>query len=163
MQLLRRNNLNKCLFMVITAVLFFLTACSHNEKYSSFYSFPQSVWYKDTIARFEVHISDTLSYHDVFIDIRNTNDYPYKNLWLFVSFETPSGQFRKDTLECLMADDFGKWYGKGISLYELSVPYEQKIRFPHSGVYTYSIQQGMRNDLLEGINDVGIRLMSNEN
>lgn len=135
------------------------SSCTHQEAYYRFHSFDNSVWHKDSVACFEVSVADSLSAHDVFLEIRNNNAYPYKNIWLFVDFELPSGSVRKDTIECILADEFGKWYGNGLSLYNLTVPYEENLIFPQTGIYTYKIRQAMRNDILTGISDIGVKIV----
>ena len=126
--------------------------------YHHYESITSSSWNEQDAYRFEVDVSDTLSAYDVFIEIRNNTIYPYENLWLFVAFETPGGARRKDTLDCRLADPYGNWLGKGFSHYTLTVPYEESITFPYSGTYSYTLQQGMREEKLKGITDVGIRI-----
>ena len=136
-----------------------IVSCTHNEVYCEYQSFRNSTWDKDSVARFDVAIADTLSAYDVFVEVRNNNDYPFKNLWLFVDFTCPTGESRRDTMECILANDQGKWYGGGFSLFELSVPYEIGIQYPRSGTYIYTIQQAMRSNLLEGVSDIGIKVV----
>jgi len=135
-----------------------LFSCVERNMYHQYESIASSTWNEQDAYRFEVEVSDTLSMYDVFIEIRNNNIYPYENLWLFVSFETPDGNRRKDTLDCRMADQYGNWLGKGFSHYTLTVPYEQSITFPRSGIYSYTLRQGMREEKLKGITDVGVRV-----
>ena len=55
----------------------------------------------------------------------------------------------------LLADEFGKWHGHGISLYQSSFPIHSQYKFPHAGQYTFSFRQGMRDDALKGIQEIG--------
>lgn len=146
----------KFLIMCLLCILSF--ACSKKDVYVEFDSFTQSEWNKNEIAKFEVEINDTITPYDILIAVRNNDLYEYRNLWLFVRFETPYGSVRNDTLNCELADEFGKWHGQGISLYEMEFPYEQSVVFPRKGRYICSIRQGMREDTLGGISDIGIRV-----
>ena len=85
--------------------------------------------------------------------------YPYQNLWVFCSEELPIGPLKRDTIECLLADEFGKWYGDGISLFQSSFPIRSAYYFPVKGQYTFSFRQGMRNDQLPGIQEIGLRVL----
>jgi gliding motility-associated lipoprotein GldH len=143
-----------CLLTIIVSI-----ACSTNEVYYDYRSFRNSTWTEDSICMFKVPLADTLSLYDVYVELRNNDDYPYRNLWLFITLETPDGKARQDTLNCEMADEFGKWHGKGLSLYTLSLPYDISVQFPDSGTYTYSIRHGMREKNLKGISDVGLRIV----
>lgn len=153
------NNLYRPIFFIL--VLIFSCGCLKNKEFVyEFRDIKNALWSKEDTVRFDVPVTDTVSRFDVFIELRNNNNYPYKNIYLFVSFTKPDGQNRKDTLECRLADDFGKWYGKGsLSLYETDFPYEHAIQFPQKGLYSYSIQHGMRKGTLEGINNVGIKIV----
>ena len=62
-------------------------------------------------------------------------------------------------MECYLANNKGEWVGSGFgSLNEVNVLCSTKMTFPLSGKYEFVLQQGMRYDVLPGINDVGIEL-----
>ena len=80
-------------------------------------------------------------------------------MWLFLHKYTPDKLQTTDSIECYLADNRGKWLGSGVgSVYEMPVLYQQNIRFRTAGTYRYSIVQGMRDDILLGINDIGVRV-----
>ncbi|MDR2683160.1 MAG: gliding motility lipoprotein GldH [Dysgonamonadaceae bacterium] len=135
-----------------------LPACSQTEVFSKFQSLPETRWDKQEAIRFEAPIRDISVPYRVMIELRNNDHYPYRNIWLFVDYQTPGGSVRTDTLCTDLADAYGKWYGKGISLYSYSFPYQLHVQYPDTGTYTYTIRQGMRADVLNGIADVGLRI-----
>lgn len=91
--------------------------------------------------------------------IRNKNNYAYSNIWLFVNIASPNGEQLIDTVEFTLAEPSGKWLGSGLGdLFDNKLPYKQNIAFPDSGTYQISIQQGMRDDVLNGIDAVGISI-----
>jgi gliding motility-associated lipoprotein GldH len=135
-----------------------LSGCSGKEIFSEFHSFPHSSWLRGEVVNFEVPVSDSIQPYDVFLEIRNTDDYPFRNLWLFVDITAPNGELREDTINIELADIYGKWYGKGVSLYIHSVAYDENIHYPFSGNYTYSVRQGMREEVLKGISDIGLTI-----
>lgn len=97
--------------------------------------------------------------HDKDIPIRHSSEYQYKNLWLFVKSSAPNGVIKIDTLECNLADDYGKWYGKGSgSIRNLQWPWKMNVRFPHKGKYSVEYEQAMRIDQLPGIMKMGLRI-----
>lgn len=140
------------------ALLLILPACSQNEIFSEFRSFPKAEWDKQEAIRFEVPIHDTESTYDVLIELRNNNHYPFRNIWLFIDYKTPGGSMRSDTLCTDLADVYGKWYGNGLSLYAYSFPYQVQVQYPDTGTYVYTIRQGMRENVLKGISDIGLRI-----
>ena len=145
-------------FFVFILCSLILSACLDQNTHIDFRSFKNTEWDKDNICQFEFNISDTINPHQIFIETRNNNSYPYSNIWLFVDIKTPLGNLRKDTIGFDLADNFGKWYGQGISLYKLEVVYEKSFIFRQPGTYVFSIKHGMRDDVLKGISEIGIKL-----
>ncbi|MDR1370427.1 MAG: gliding motility lipoprotein GldH [Dysgonamonadaceae bacterium] len=157
-----RQNSHKLLSLFLLLALTF--ACKEkNGLYFQYKGIENGKWNQNTSFNFAIEITDTLSYYDIFLEIRNNDSYPFRNLWLFVNLKTPEGSTRKDTANCELADIFGKWHGKGGSLYALSLPFEQNVRFHIPGTYLYSIRQGMRTEELEGISDIGLRVVKQGN
>ncbi len=116
------------------------------------------MWQKDTAYYFTFDIKDTSIAYDLTLEIRNNNLYPYQNLWLLGETILPDSTVRRDTAEYRLADDFGKWEGKGISIFQLSVELQKRFFFPQAGQYTVSIRQGMRQDALPGIQGIGLQV-----
>ena len=147
----------------IFILLLFLASCSNNEVFFEYHSFKRSGWDRHSAAVYPVHINNTADLFDISLEIRNNNDYLFRNIWLFVDFQTPESHVRTDTISVDLADVYGKWHGKGISLYSLVIPYKTSVRFPQKGVYTYSVRQGMRENPLKGISDIGLKVSKKTN
>lgn len=140
-------------------VLLITVACTPNDVYMQYQTIPVEGWNKDSLYTFDVPISDSTALYNIYINVRNRGDYPYQNLWLFLSNMSPDSVIVNDSIECYLADQRGKWLGSGAgSLMEMPVLYKQNVRFKTSGTYRYQIVQGMRDDVLKGINDIGIRI-----
>lgn len=154
----------------IPNILFFIllstiaVSCNLKNRYSFNESFPPDGWSKYNKPRFNVEINDTISSYDLLFSIRNNHNYPYRNLFLFVSTTSPDGRSIKDTVEYQLADEKGRWYGKGLGdLHNIAVPYKTNVLFPVSGEYLFQIEHGMRTDKLEGIVDVGLIIKERDN
>jgi len=133
-------------------------SCDHSAIYEQYISIQNATWEKEKEIQFTFQIEDSSIPYDLSVQIRNNNLYPYQNLWLFSSEVLPNGILQKDTIECVLADDFGKWYGSGISLFQSSFPIRTNYTFPTGGEYTFTFRQGMRNDVLSGIQEIGFRV-----
>ena len=139
-------------------ILFFsCTDAVYYEKYQTI----DNPWNKNKEYFFTCEIDDQAASYDVSLQIRNNNLYPYQNLWLFCTIETPESPILSDTIECLLADDYGKWLGTGISIYHLNIPIRTGYTFPQKGLYTFAIRQGMRDEQLKGIVQIGVRIERN--
>ena len=149
----KRNSLLICLL----ATLFF--SCTQPALYDQYQPIENAVWEKNKEYYFSFQVSDISVPYDVTLEIRNNNLYPFQDLWVFYSEEQPIGPLKRDTLQCMLADNRGKWHGKGISLFQSSFPLRKRYTFSHTGQYTFSIRQGMRNDSLPGIQEIGMRVI----
>jgi gliding motility-associated lipoprotein GldH len=144
-------------------VLFCLLLATVSCKFSSVYEKANDIkdgdWSKTQTIVFDVPITDTVSGHDIYFTLRNTNDYPYVNLFLFVNTISPKGAMKKDTVEFTLADDKGKWLGKGVGdVFSTESGFKRNIRFPYSGTYRIEIIQAMRDDVLKGVLDIGVKV-----
>ena len=64
-----------------------------------------SGWESAESAVFHWDIQDTLQRHDVLLDVRHSQTFPYSNLFVFLTYRFPNGKSRVDTVECTLADD----------------------------------------------------------
>jgi gliding motility-associated lipoprotein GldH len=153
-------------FVFLCLVLFW--SCDSNRIYDTYKSIDSNGWAKQNSISFEFEISDTLSTNNLFVNIRNTDDYLYNNLFVITELEFPSGLSVIDTLEYEMADFRGKWLGTGFTdVKESSLFYRENFVFSESGKYNFKIQQAMRKrsevtgiEYLKGISNVGFRIES---
>ena len=149
--------LNRSLWAIFISLI--AVACTSNDVYFKYQSVASQGWNKDSLYRFDIPIVDTIATYNVYVNIRNRGEYPYQNLWVFLAKTTPDSIESKDSIECYLADKRGKWLGSGLgSILEMPVLYQQNVRFSKSGTYHYKICQGMRDSLLKGINDIGMRV-----
>lgn len=120
-------------------------------------------WGINEVLEFQVPRLDSLKKYDLFLHLRNTNDYPYNNIFLIASIEFPHGKTITDTLEYRMADPEGNWLGSGIgTVKENKLWYKEDVSFFESGEYIIRLSQVVRNNgeihgvtQLEGITEVG--------
>lgn len=133
-------------------------SCNNNIVYDKFISTGDEGWTWNNPCEFSVDINDTTNLNNLYIQIRHTVDYPMSNLYVFVDVKGPSGQSLSDTVNFILAEQNGKWLGKGIGkLRELRFLYRKNTVFKDPGEYTFILEQGMRNQNLP-VTDVGIRI-----
>ncbi|MBS1583582.1 MAG: gliding motility lipoprotein GldH [Bacteroidetes bacterium] len=135
--------------------------CSGNVVFQADQEVPNGSWDRSWKPEFAFDITDTVSPQDVYLDLRHTGDYAYSNIYLFASLQGPDGRAYTDTVECTLADPTGRWFGKGTGFifsdrFQAHVLYKLHNRFPRSGRYTFTLEQAMRTERLDGIIDVGI-------
>ena len=156
-----RNSLSLWLLVCSLA----LVSCDSNGVFDEYQS-TSNAWHKDSIKQFKIQAPDSINAYNLFVNLRNNNDYKYSNLFLIVEFNFPNGKTIKDTLQYKMAEPSGKFLGTGFSsIKENKLWYKEDFVFNESGEYLVKIQQAMRENgkvngvkELEGITDVGFRV-----
>ncbi len=140
-------------------VMILLAACNQNRVFYRFTDIPGNKWNNKNIVHFDVPIADTANSHNVFLLIRNNANYKFSNIYLFVTITSPAGFSVKDTVELTLADEKGRWLGKGAAnLFTSRHPYKMNIRFPYRGIYTFDIEQALRETELKHISSVGLQI-----
>ncbi len=151
----------KQIFIYIAGILLItgIVSCDRKRVFEAYKTLDDNGWNKDSVVIFDVALSDTIKNHNLYVNIRNKGTYPYSNLWLFLSVGSPDGKMITDTVEFSLAEASGRWKGSGIGdLHDNQILYKSSVYFPHKGNYTFHIKQGMRDNMLPGIRDIGIRI-----
>ena len=155
-----RRNRAPWLKIILLSAASLLSACNGQTVYHAYQSLPEQGWLRTDTLCFSVAVPDSLTYYRLCIEIRNRHDYPYRNLSLSVGCDTPAGTtpLPADTLQLTLADANGRWVGTGWSgLYQTSFA-AGSIRIGSPGTYLLKIAYTLPDDVLQGINDVGIKL-----
>ena len=137
----------------------FFGSCDRSKVFDLYKEVDSQGWdVTDTIG-FKVEIdSQENGLYNTFIGLRNNNDYLYANIFFFVDVEYPSGLHRIDTLQYILAAPDGKWLGSGVGEIKYNLLKFKENEIMQSGLYKYKIVHGMRDDLLIGIEDIGLRI-----
>jgi gliding motility-associated lipoprotein GldH len=145
--------------VLILATSLVLVSCFDIPEYSESRVVDSKVWASSDTIHFDMNIANDSALYDCFVDVRHTGDYPFSNLYLFLDLTYPNGKHRVDTLECVLADKRGKWYGSGLGdIVDHRIEYKSGIKFPAAGSYSLDITHGMRVDPLDGVTDMGFRI-----
>ncbi len=154
------------LFILITLFLF---SCDEKRVFDEYKSVG-SAWNKDSIVSFDLPKLEAIKSYNLFLNLRNNDNYPFNNLFLLVSLENPDGLTKVDTLEYAMANLDGSLLGEGFSdTKESKLFYKENLKFDKKGLYKVRIQQAIRQNgkikgekELNGITEVGFRIESNQ-
>ncbi len=152
--------------LYIAVIISMLVACSGPVTYSSYQSTRENAWGLHDTINFDFPVQDTLSRYNLYIMLRNNEDYPYSNIILITQTRFPDHTLITDTLEYEMTDSRGEFLGTGFgSEKENKLMYKENVRFRHAGEYHFSVRQAMRErnkiqgiDPLPGITDVGLQI-----
>ena len=157
---------NSILFILI---LLLVISCDKKRVFDEYKSVGKT-WHKDSIVTFELPKLDSKKFFNLYVNVRDNDDYPFNNMFLIVSLEQPNRKINVDTLEYQMTNPDGTLLGDGFSdIKESKLFYKDKVKFTQKGIYKVHIQHATRQTgkiegvtALPGISDVGFRIESTE-
>ena len=150
---------NKSAYAALITLLLMITSCNSNVIFTDSVVIPDNTWRLTNIPVFTIPVTDTAINTNVFFTIRTGSEYPFRNIYLFVTSSSPDGKSICDTLEYNLADEKGNWYGRGFGdIKELNLPFKSNVFFPVKGTYKFNVQHGMRVGDLKGVYDIGLRI-----
>lgn len=147
-------------FRLVAAFSFciLLSACDNSVVYKAHEDIEDGLWYIKNQPTFKVEITDTLATYNLYYLVRSAVQYPYYNLYLTRKTVTPAGKTSSSLEEIFLSNQVtGKPYGKGLGdLFDHKIGFLKNYTFPHSGIYTISLSQSMRQNPLPSIISVGL-------
>ncbi|MFV5694115.1 gliding motility lipoprotein GldH [Flavobacterium sp. LB3P122] len=153
--------LKNSILLLLVVILFF--SCDKKRVFDEYKSVG-SAWHKDSIVTFDLPELDSTKQYNLFINLRDNNNYQFSNLFLIVALEKPNGYTKVDTLEYQMADQDGALLGNGFTdIKESKLYFKENAMF--KGKYKVHIKQVVRETgkipgvtALDGITEVGFRI-----
>jgi gliding motility-associated lipoprotein GldH len=146
-------------FLILLMSSFLLVSCDKDRIFDQTTNIPDEVWLTENRLAFDVNIEDTLMPCNFYINLRHRNEYAYRNIFFFIDTDFPDGQRRRDTLECMLQNKEGKWFGSGTgNIRDHQILFKKGHRFPMRGKYVFTLEQAMRERELKHIVGVGLRI-----
>jgi len=157
-------------YLVLLIAIITLVACDSKHVHDEYKTIPNT-WKRDAAIDFNFKVPDTISTFNLFVKVRNNNNYEFSNLFLIVNLTSPSNNIVIDTLEYEMTTPRGEWLGTGFSeIKENKLWYKEQYNFNEEGEYKVSIEHAIRKNgnangvsELKGITDVGFRIERDTN
>ena len=146
--------------IIIAVMVLFLhcQSCDSGMVYDQYMPTEQGMWSWRDAKEFKADISDTISMHNIYLQVRHTVEYPMSNLYMLVHVKAPSGQHLTDTINMVLAAPDGKWTGRGSgNIRELMLLYRKQTKFRVPGTYVFTLEQAMRQAELP-VTDLGVRI-----
>lgn len=142
---------------------FQFSSCTRIDLYEKVVAVPQQHWSSSFKPVFTFTITDTVSPYQLFLLVRHTEKYNYNNLWVAITTKVPgTDSSYKAQYEVPLASNEKGWLATGMDdLYDHRIaltPPNQKFYFKKPGTYTFTIEQVMREDPLDQVMNIGLRI-----
>ena len=149
----------KALFSILgLAILFF--SCTEDRYYEHNQDFEDRIWNMEETAEFEFEIDSIELPYQIKLNVRNTMDYTYRNLYIKYELSDSTNLIEDKLLNIdLFEPKSGKPYGERQSdIYAHQLILQDSVFFPEKGKYKIGLKQYMREKKLEGMVSVGLRI-----
>lgn len=146
-------------FPSLIIIFFLITACTKVDVFEKNVTIPNHEWSSTFKPEIAFEITDTLSAYNIFAVVRHSDAYRYKNIWLSVYTHAPGDTINKQQLDLQLATDDKGWLGSGMDdIYEHRILITGKPVALRAGTYRFRLENIMREDPLEHVFNVGIRV-----
>ena len=151
---------NNRLAAILLTFISFVAACGTIDVFEKNVSIPNHEWSNTFKPEIAFEISDTTSLYNIYVVLRHTDAYRYKNIYMNIYTQVPGDTLLKQRLDLQLATDDKGWLGSG-----MDDIFEHRIRITRepqqlsrSGLYKFKLEQIMREEPLQNIMNVGVRV-----
>lgn len=158
-----RKNSNTLILTLLITVATSLVSCNRKTVFNRFEHTPQTGWEKNDTLIFRLHPINRPGEYEEEIGLRIADFYPFTAICLIVDRtiiskdKTQAPRTLSDTLTCRLFDANGIIEGKGVSLFQYSVP-ASGLPLTEGDSVEVRIRHNMKREILHGITDIGYKL-----
>jgi gliding motility-associated lipoprotein GldH len=148
--------------LLLTGMLW--SSCTQQNLYERSEAIPQHRWSSTFIPSFDCIIRDTTAPYNIALVLRHRDLYRYNNIWLQFTITAPDQQKHQFDTELQLGNNEQGWLGSGMDdIYEhrislQNVLVKNGVSFKKAGRYQFQVKQIMREDPLEYVMNVGLRI-----
>ena len=150
-------NLFRNCCLTFLAGLFYFSSCTTIDLYEKDVPVPGFKWKSSFRPEFTFDIKDTTAPYQLFFVLRHNERYNYNNIWINLYSQPPGDTMHKAPFELQLATN-EKWLASGMDdIYEHRIKLTDP-QYLRPGVYHFRVEQIMREDPLDNVLDVGLRV-----
>lgn len=144
---------------IVLMLLFATTGCKQGVILDKNNTIPGEAWDYSNKQTFEAAIEDTAVRYDLYVNIRHSFHFEWRNLWVNIETVFPDGKKIDRRVNLLLSEADGQWFGDCTNdQCFIEIPIQENAIFPQTGNYKFAITQDMRVNPLKYINSVGMRV-----
>ncbi len=139
---------------------FLLPSCTEVGVFEKNILIPGHKWDSAFKPFIDFEITDTSSQYNIFLVVRHTDAYNFNNIWVRIYSKSPGDSMAAVQQFDLPLASQNQWTGTGMDdIFEHRLMlYNKPVKFKHSGSYSVTIEQVMRENPLQYVMNVGLRV-----
>jgi gliding motility-associated lipoprotein GldH len=139
-------------------LVMFMSSCTDNLIYSEKADIPEKWMYSDSI-EYNFVVSDTIPAYDITMNTTHDTDFGFGNMYILVRTRFPDGRIVTGPLSLNLADQRGQWSGKCDNHQcDAELMLSEKIFFSQPGIYTITVNQHSRAEVITGIRSMTLKV-----
>jgi gliding motility-associated lipoprotein GldH len=147
-------------YLILALFVFTFLSCSKDVYFQQKEVISNAMWSFDDPKTFSFEIKDTSSFFDLILDVKHATDFSYENLYVKIQTVFPDGRKTDDQVSLELADDFDQWQGKCNSNFcTVNIVLQSGVYFREVGKHTLEIEQFNRENPIEGIKEMTLKLV----
>jgi len=145
--------------LIVLLISYFIFSCTTIDLYEKSVAIPGHAWKSSFKPSFRFTIKDTSSLYQLFLVLRHNDKYNFNNIYINLYAQLPGNDsVKKIRRDLTLATNDKGWLGSGMDdIYEHRIPLGDPEPLK-AGNYTFSIEQIMREDPLDNILNIGLRI-----
>lgn len=147
------------LLFLLFFIAVLLNSCNSDVVFDQNIPVENENWNYEQAKKFKVEITDTALRYNIYVNIRHSFHFEWRNLWVNIDTEFPNGKKISKRVNLLLSEADGKWFGDCSSdNCFIQIPIQENVIFPQKGTYNFVITQDMRENPLRNIRNVGMKV-----
>jgi gliding motility-associated lipoprotein GldH len=151
---------------ILLAGIFTVISCTTIDLYEKTVSIPGHSWKSSFQPSFDFIIKDTASPYQIYLTIRHDDKYNFNNIYVRLHTKQPgTDSVQTIPVDLRLANDEKGWKLNGVGMDDIwehnlaLTPTTRYFYFRKPGTYTFTIEQIMREDPLDHVYNIGLRLL----
>jgi gliding motility-associated lipoprotein GldH len=145
---------------MITAIVLTIVSCTTIDVFEKNVSIPGHEWSSSYKPEISFEITDTTALYNIYVVLRHEDAYRYNNIWMNIYTQVPGDTVHKQRLDLRLANDEKGWLGSGMDdIFEHRILITRTPQqLTKAGLYTFRLENIMREEPLQHVLNVGVRV-----
>lgn len=152
-----RRNSAALLFLLFAATVF--NACDKAWVFERNEEIKNHFWDYSDVKTFEADISDTSLTYNIYVNVRHSFRFEWRNLWVDIETVLPDSTSFHKRINLQLSEPDGHWLGDCLGdNCDMQNLIQSNAYFPQPGKYIFRLRQDMRANPLSHVKSIGLRI-----